>query len=804
MKCRATGTLGSFVIAIVLLSSFSYSQNEVPFGQQGPGGQDFGPSGQGDPFDGPQGFGPGYSQGYGPGPYGGEDDFDDDFGDDFEDDFSFGLPQTSIADQEYVARASLASAMTSAYRWIGENGAAFVAGCKGDRQALVSRLAGVIGQSGEVSSVCATLRADADSCSPETYCPTLEAGKIPFPPGVKSQFEKAGINTSQLSLDQIDASVIEKVCVSQFRSEIDAQKAKQEERKKKIKEKLSEFRQKCEEFKKFREEEESRVFDFQFPPFDIPQRTYAPGTGPNQQGCQGQTQSPTCGEGQYPACEASGWHCREIGGYRQQDYQPPQGGYRDECSSPPPQCPGGARSDCSTGRWVCGQPEYQPPQDYREGTRPEGQQQPTVQAPETVSPPSVESASVPVPEPAPEPVPEPVPEPAPVPTPVPEPTPAQTAAQRVISGILPATGFVTALLEEQPSSATTVETTPSTAVRPQGQSPSQLPTWPQQPAFPQPVQGIQPGAPQQGRSGQGGFPPYGYGGPQGYWPGGPVGGSGPDQQGFGVPYGPQQDQGPQNYDKLRQQGFGRGGQGYGQGGPFGGSQGQGFGPGGPDAPGGYGGPGTLPEQLCEMSDDEIIDMKVPQFPFEMMEKQSSRCKQVAAAKSQEMGNVKVKFAQCKAEAAVMCAAKKDAASSCQSSVQAPEKVASEIVSQMCRKFGVIRAEKVATQGFQNAVTKFYERDPALANQLGDTVETAAEEQKKLGIVSKLFGDSEYAKKIRGRADKLKAIKDKLAASGVTDTETLVALEEQAKELDEEADKFSSFFNLGRIGSIFGG
>src|SRR3989338_4505010 len=113
----------------------------------------------------------------------------------------------------------------------------------------------------------------------------------------------------------------------------------------------------------------------------------------------------------------------------------------------------------------------------------------------------------------------------------------------------------------------------------------------------------------------------------------------------------------------------------------------------------------------------------------------------------------------------MCAAQKEAASECQSSVQDPEKVASEIVSQMCRKFGVIRAEKVATPGFQDLIGKFYDRDPALANQLGATVEDTQRDQQGLGILSKILGDGDYAKKIRARSEKLAAIRERLAAAG---------------------------------------
>ncbi len=235
---------------------------------------------------------------------------------------------------------------------------------------------------------------------------------------------------------------------------------------------------------------------------------------------------------------------------------------------------------------------------------------------------------------------------------------------------------------------------------------------------------------------------------------------------------------------------------------------QGFGQGNYDPPQGQSGfgprQGINPEALCEMSDDEIVDSFVQTPPFDMMQNLTGRCKEMASRITGEISGIKVRFAKCKAEAAVMCAAKSDAANNCQSSIENPEKLSTDLVSQMFRQFGVIKAEKVATEKFQNVVSKFFDSDPALANQLGDTVEKAADEKKKLDTLSYLFGNGDYAKKIKERSEKLKAIKEKLANSGVNDTEILSALDEQAKELEDESSKFSNFFNVSRLGGIFGG
>ena len=207
-----------------------------------------------------------------------------------------------------------------------------------------------------------------------------------------------------------------------------------------------------------------------------------------------------------------------------------------------------------------------------------------------------------------------------------------------------------------------------------------------------------------------------------------------------------------------------------------------------------------------MTDEELLDNFVPQgFDAERpLQEAAVMCKEEAAKVVGEIGRAKLDMARCRAEDAVNCAAKKDAADKCQSSVQNPEAVAEKLVAGMCRKFGVTTAEKVATEKFQAVVSKFYNVDPALANQLGDTVEMTASDQKKLGIGSIIFGDAEYGKKIKERADKLKTIKDKLTASGTADQEALGALEEQAKQLQEESDKYNNFFNLARLGRLFGG
>ncbi|VVC00513.1 Uncharacterised protein [uncultured archaeon] len=673
--------------------------------------------------------------------------------------FDMGIERASYADQEYVALQTVSESMTSAYNWVASNSTAFVAGCKGDRSSLVSQVAAVIKQSGETSTACQRIKADADACTPERFCPSTEKGKLQLPPNVVQSFAKAGYDLSNLSLSDIDAAMIEKVCMSQFESQLAKQKAKAEEMKKSLLAKIPEFRAKCEEYKKQLSEMESRSFDFQFPNFNVQQNNYGPGPnqgpgqnyGPQGYGCQGpgpqqpcgmgmqpmcengtwvckqsqqytpkqgcQGQQPDCGEGQYPACEANGWQCRQSADYRppgqqgppQNNNPPVQGG----CNSPRPQCPGDAPSDCSSGNWVClpaGQ--YTPPATQQD-VQPQSQQQPTP----SVSPP---------PEP---------PQPA---TPPPEPPPADSGGSPPTGGVVVATKkqlfpFTGLAVETSGTQETSSGSGQGIVVQQQGFGSN--------------------GMMQQGQQG--------FGGGQEYAPG-----TGPNTGPYGAP------------------GQGYGGQG--QQGPM--------------------GPGPGPEEICAMTDDELVQTFLPGAFVDDSARQGNEygCRQQASMRMGEISSMKMNFARCKAEAAVNCAAKKDAAANCQASIQDHGAVAEKIVSGVCIKFGATSAGKVATDQFNSVLSKFYESDPALANQLGDTVEKTAEDQKNLGITSYIFGDGDYGKKLKARADKLKEIKDKLVSGGVTDAETLAALDEQARQLQAESDKFSNFFDVSRIGKLFGG
>lgn len=651
-----------------------------------------------------------------------------------ENDFGFGMEKASYADQEYVASQQLVESMTSAYTWVSENSGAFVQGCRGERDAIQSQIASVIRQSGETSTACARLKSEADSCTPDLYCPSFSEGGLPFPPGMKRYLEKAGYTAESLTFETMNETVIEKVCIAQIDEQKERQAAREEEFLESIKAKIPEFRQKCTEFKQNLKQMQERSFDFHFPEFNVQQQ----------------------GQGN-----------REP----QQGYGGQQPGYRDECSSQPPQCPGGARSSCTTGRWVCEQPPYQ------QGSEPAPQPQenypmPVQDAPYEDSAPQQEET--PSENPQPQETVAPPQEPAPAPEPEQAPaqdSPAETAAKRIMERIFPATGFFTVgNLEE----ADSTQSSPGSSTEVQRSEQSSTDVLPSAGSSYVPGSGTE--GPDFGQQPYGsGQQPRGFEG-QGYQPY-------PGQQ-----YGP--NQGQPNYGQ--QQGYQRPDQqNYGQ----------------PPQQGGYGPPGPSPEEMCEMSDDELLDQFAPQQggpPAGEFERMKVRCKQEASRAIGDLGSVKLRMAMCRAEAAVNCSAKQDAASSCQSSIENPEELASQVVSQMCRRFGVIKADKIATDNFQGALARLFDDDPALANQLGDTVEKTAEDQEKLGFMSYLFGDGDYGAKVRVRADKLKEIRTKLEASGVDDKETLAALDEQSRQLEEESSKFSDLFNMGRLGGLFGG
>jgi len=673
--------------------------------------------------------------------------------------FDLGLPQFSFADPEYVGEEKMTENLTAAYAWVSQNSTRFPEQCKTDKAVLVADLVGVIEGAQETSSVCVRLEEEASSCNPQTYCAGFSSGNLPLGPTERIAIKAAGYDPDTMKLEDFTQDVMIKICLAQATPEIEAQKQRVESAKAKIKEQLPNFKAQCEQLKKFKE---SGQDGFRLPEIHVPNPQDFRNQGPQGYGQGGQ------GSGD-------------------------QGGYRDDCSSAPPQCPNGAPSSCNSGRWECGQ--VMPPQSY--DRPPEGQfpQDNPDQIEDSDKAPIEDTQSAPAPEQA------PAPEPVQQTTPS-EPTTATTAPKKAIeSGI----GYF-----EESSGETSANTTPQSYPSGEGSTQPQMP-------YSQPFdnrvvtdfrnQGPNPGY-QEGPGGFGGsqygYPNQGpqYGGQQGF--GGPQG-FGPGQYGpnYGGPQGPagQQGYGPQgNYNPQG---------GYGQQGPqgpqgYGPQQGQGYGEG---RPGGQqmGGPGMSPERMCELSDDDIVEAFSGQFNTGNMpseEQIEQMCRKETSRMLGELGKYKLQKVKCEADVALECAAQKEAVRNCNTLKDNPQQLANNLVNNVCRRFAPPQTSNLNSNLYEIA-TKFYDSDPAFANQLGDTADKTAEEKKKLDIASYIFGNGDYGAKLKERAAKLREVKNRLASNGVNDPETIAALDEQIKQFEDEGGKFSNFLDISRIGGIFG-
>jgi hypothetical protein len=210
-----------------------------------------------------------------------------------------------------------------------------------------------------------------------------------------------------------------------------------------------------------------------------------------------------------------------------------------------------------------------------------------------------------------------------------------------------------------------------------------------------------------------------------------------------------------------------------------------------------------PEQLCEMTDAEIIGVYTAQMSggAPSTEEMQYQCSQEAQRELNSMGRYKLEAAKCKADAALDCEAKKQALSSCNEMKSNPEKIAGIIVDSMCRRFGVNAVGDSESQLYEVA-SKWVNSDPALANQLGDTADQASNAKSKLDVISYIFGNGDYAGNLDKKASDLRAIRQRLVSSGVNDSETLNALDSQAKEFEAESKQFENLLDFSRLGYLF--
>ncbi|MCR4368811.1 MAG: hypothetical protein NUV67_02795 [archaeon] len=216
------------------------------------------------------------------------------------------------------------------------------------------------------------------------------------------------------------------------------------------------------------------------------------------------------------------------------------------------------------------------------------------------------------------------------------------------------------------------------------------------------------------------------------------------------------------------------------------------------------GPGPSPEDLCGMSDDEIVESYLGNMGNYGPSKTevNARCLQESKHILREIGQLKLGIAQCKANAALDCAAKQESVKSCDEIKESPEKISGVIVNNMCRRFGIRADSSEAGGGLYDIAEEFYENDPALANQLGDTADQRREDKQKLNVFSYIIGDSEYSKKMKERADKLRAVKQRLDQGEVEDPEVVEQLEMEIQDLESEGNQFGNILDLGRVGRMF--
>ncbi|MDO8648102.1 MAG: hypothetical protein Q7R70_06880 [Candidatus Diapherotrites archaeon] len=652
----------------------------------------------------------------------------------------FGIPQQSFASPEYVAQERMLESMTTAYNWITLNSSRFAQGCKTDKPALITEITTVLSKAQETSTVCKTFETEAKSCNPKTFCAKFKQGNLPLPQNAITILKKLGYDPTSLKIEDITTDLITKVCIEQRSANTAEKNSMIESVKQKIQDQLPEFKKKCELLKQTK----SNMPNVMLPNIEI--RPQAQQNYQNQQF--NRTQSQT------------------------------QGG---ACKEPHPDCYPLPAPKCNNGNWVCeGAPQKEMQQQNQQQTDSSGNIVCQSQAPEC-SPggpaPMCQNGNwtCPQQEPAPQPIeqPQPVTEPQPAPVEQPqtttEPVPAETPATTTETAS-PATGAVTMaavcgnnLCEPdlgENNSNCQQDCMPNSGNY--NYDPQQKPYNQQQPEQQIDGQSPQQYNPQQP---QGQQMPYGQ-----------------QQQ----PYGNQQPNQQYNQQPTQQE----------QQMPYG--QGQGT-----QQPqvNNFVMPG--PEQLCQMSDEEIIDIYTKQMSggTPSTDEIQLQCGQEAQRELNNMGRFKLEIAKCEAESALDCEAKKQALSSCSEMKSSPEKVAGMIVDSMCRKFGV-NSSNAATNGLYAVADKWANSDPALANQLGDTADKVTQEKKKLDVISYVFGNGDYANKLSSRAAELRTVRQKLASSGVNDQETLRTLDSQAEQLETESSQFKNLIDFGRIGQMF--
>ncbi|MCX6804028.1 MAG: hypothetical protein NTY48_05690 [Candidatus Diapherotrites archaeon] len=256
---------------------------------------------------------------------------------------NFGMPSSSSADPEYVAQQKMVEGMTTAYNWISLNTTHFSNGCKTDKDALITEIAGVVQSSQEASNVCQRFSLEVQTCNPELFCTTMSSGQLPLPPQTISNLKKLGYNPDTMKAKDFTLDLIIKVCNEQASSDLTSRTEMVAATKKSIQDQLPKFRTSCEAYKK----NSNNGPNIQLPTFNFPTQEYAQGTGPNQQGQQ-QNQNPQQQRNPNP-----------------QQGQQPNNPSQNFCNGSGPVCQAGEAPFCENSNWVCKQtsPPQEPSQD---------------------------------------------------------------------------------------------------------------------------------------------------------------------------------------------------------------------------------------------------------------------------------------------------------------------------------------------------------------------------------------------------------------------------------------------------------
>ncbi len=684
-----------------------------------------------------------------------------DFGDDYYDegpDFGlkgpdFGIFDMSIADPEYVGQEKIIENMTAAYNWISLNSARFADGCKNDKDSLVLEMSTVISQSQEASDVCDMLSEELVLCDPELFCSRFSGGQIPLPPNTKKAMKKLGYDPETITVEEITKEIVIEICMAEQSPEIEERKAMMEEMKASIREQIPEFRQKCEEMYQWKDQDKG--IDIRLPDFG--------GYGGPRGGCN-EEDKPDCGPNGWPECYGDYWDCKM--GSAPQDY------CREDDK---PRCPDGEVLECRGNMWNCMRYDNVNNQNIVvDNTNGDGARECQGEPPRCANDakPYCEYGGWMCPEETDDTLRE---------CPGQAPRCANDAGAYCENGnwMCPEQPYEEPRddpYQEPPIEEPYEEPKDEPYEEPPAEEPA--PEVTTAPIFINTMTGfitaitnifledkVICGDNICGEGEEDGICPrdcpvqdnknnYNNYNDQGY--------NDPNQNNYNEPY---QNNTQQNQNNQMM--------------------------------------GPSPEMLCEMTDDEIVETYTKDMMRGMPQEEEMelKCRMESSRILSEMNKYKFEIARCKADVALDCEAKNQAVTNCYEMQENPEEIAGKMVNNMCRRFGVSEAGNRERELFEIA-NKWYDEDPAFANQLGDTAENTSEDRKELDLFSYMLGNGDYARKLKERSQKLDEARQRLIEKGVDDPETLSILDQQATELENEANRFGNIFDITRIGYMF--